>query len=168
MSDPEQMSEERRLCYVAITRAKEELFISYAKNRMMYGRTAYGNLSCFIRDEVPEHLTVRQKPRAVPPRGVTTGAYVPKSSASSSLGAKSPFGEMNRKAFGSTPSAKSGGAQSFGVEKLSVGTRVRHAAFGEGTIVFAKDMGGDVLYQVKFDNGLEKKLMATFAKLQKI
>jgi hypothetical protein len=54
------------------------------------------------------------------------------------------------------------------VEKLAAGTRVRHTAFGEGTIVFAKDMGGDVLYQVKFDNGLEKKLMATFAKLQKI
>jgi hypothetical protein len=74
---------------------------------------------------------------------------------------------MNRKAFGGAPQAKAG-PKSFGVEKLSAGTRVRHTAFGEGTIVFAKDMGGDVLYQVKFDNGLEKKLMATFAKLQKI
>ena len=166
MSDPAEMSEERRLCYVAITRAKDELFITYAKNRMMYGRTAYGNLSCFIRDEVPEHLTVRQKPRAVPPRGTSSGAYVPKSTGSS-LPGRGPLGEMGRKAFGGAPQAKVG-PKSFGVEKLAAGTRVRHTAFGEGTIVFAKDMGGDVLYQVKFDNGLEKKLMATFAKLQKI
>jgi hypothetical protein len=74
---------------------------------------------------------------------------------------------MNRRAFGGAPQAKTG-AKSFGVEKFAVGTRVHHTAFGDGTIVFAKDMGGDVLYQVKFDNGVEKKLMATFAKLQKI
>ena len=168
MSEPEQMSEERRLCYVAITRAKEQLFITYAKNRMMYGRTTYGNLSCFIRDEVPEELTVRPRPRVIPPRAPSSAAYQQKKPTVGFSQAPTFGGnEMNRRAFGGAPQAKPG-AKSFGVEKLAIGTRVRHAAFGDGTITFAKDMGGDVLYQVDFDNGTSKKLMATFAKLQKI
>ena len=57
---------------------------------------------------------------------------------------------------------------SFGITKFEVGTRVKHAMFGEGEIVSARDMGGDVLYEVSFDNGQIKKLMATFAKLKKI
>ena len=52
--------------------------------------------------------------------------------------------------------------------KLEVGTRVKHTMFGEGEIVSAKDMGGDVLYEVRFDTAGTKKLMATFAKLTKI
>ena len=167
MSEPEQMSEERRLCYVAITRAKEELFITYAKNRMMYGRTTYGNLSCFIRDEVPEQLTVRPKPRVIPPRSTGASYQQKKPAAGFSQSGLSFGSEMNRRAFGSTSQSKVG-AKGYGVEKLAEGTRVHHTAFGDGTIVFAKDMGGDVLYQVRFDNGVEKKLMATFAKLQKI
>ena len=53
----------------------------------------------------------------------------------------------------------------FGVTALPAGTRVRHSVFGEGVIRSARDMGGDVLYEVRFDSGLEKKLMASFAKL---
>lgn len=66
------------------------------------------------------------------------------------------------------PDRKPKGASSFGVEKLAVGTRVGHSVFGEGTILSAKDMGGDVLYEVKFDNGQLKRLMATFAKLRRL
>ena len=60
------------------------------------------------------------------------------------------------------------GAKEYGVEKLAPGTRVKHDMFGEGKIISAKDMGGDVLYEVSFDNGQTKKLMATYAKLRKI
>ena len=60
------------------------------------------------------------------------------------------------------------GAEKFGVEKLTAGDRVSHAMFGSGVIVSSRDMGGDVLYEVNFDNGQTKKLMATFAKLKKI
>ena len=60
----DEMSEERRLAYVAITRAKEKLYITYARGRMMYGRTLYGRLSCFIREEVPEQLIERDMPRS--------------------------------------------------------------------------------------------------------
>ena len=60
------------------------------------------------------------------------------------------------------------GKKSFGVEKLAVGTRVRHALFGSGVIVNARDMGGDVLYEVRFDTAGTKRLMATYAKLERI
>ena len=58
--------------------------------------------------------------------------------------------------------------EGFGVSRFEVGTRVEHSLFGTGTVMGAKDMGGDILYTVRFDNGQEKRLMATFAKLRRI
>ena len=55
----------------------------------------------------------------------------------------------------------------WGIEKFPVGTEVVHAAFGEGKILSVKDMGGDVLYEVAFNDGTVKKLMATFARLER-
>ena len=160
-----EMSEERRLAYVAITRAKEMLYISYAKERMMYGRTLFGRLSGFVRDELPARLTARDIPRREPPKRTTY--YNPYREAAK----ETPSwisGELSRKPeIGNTANAKRG-AEKFGVEKFSAGDRVVHAMFGNGTIVSSRDMGGDVLYEVSFDNGQNKKLMATFAKLKKI
>ena len=66
------------------------------------------------------------------------------------------------------PQAGKSGAAQYGIERYSVGQRVRHATFGEGTVLSSRDMGGDVLYEVRFDTGETKKLMATFARLEKI
>ena len=162
-SDSE-MSEERRLAYVAITRAKELLYISYAKERMMYGRTLYGRLSCFVRDELPVELTVRDVPRREPPR---TNSYFT-TRRESLTPSPSLSGELSRRPSVGGYDRNKRGAEKFGVEKLSVGDRVSHAMFGEGSILSTRDMGGDVLYEVNFDNGQTKKLMATFAKLKKI
>ena len=159
-----EMSEERRLAYVAITRAKEMLYISYAKSRMMYGRTLYGMLSCFIREELPPELTARDIPKREPPRQST---YHKPMGERSSPYTPSAFTELSRRPEISSASAKRG-AEKFGIEKYRAGDRVLHAIFGEGEIVSARDMGGDVLYEVRFDNGQLKKLMATFAKLKKI
>ena len=60
------------------------------------------------------------------------------------------------------------GAGNFGVEKFAPGTRVLHPLLGEGVILSAKDMGGDILYAVRFADGTEKKLMATFAKMKRL
>ena len=60
------------------------------------------------------------------------------------------------------------GAAEYGIIRFAPGTRVRHDMFGEGVIISSRDMGGDVLYEVNFDNGQTKKLMATFAKLKKV
>lgn len=156
----EEMSEERRLCYVAITRAKERLYITYARNRTMYGRTASNCLSCFVRQEIPETLLERDVPPAAPPRApLGYGAGIRR---------RTPpdLGELHR-----APEIRSGAgrrrAEQFGVQPLPVGARVRHALFGEGEIVSARDLGGDVLYEVRFAIGV-KKLMATFAKLERI
>ena len=164
-SDAE-MSEERRLAYVAITRAKERLYISYAKERLMYGRTLYGRLSCFIRDEMPVELTEREVPRYEPPR--RQGYFQPYRESVTPSAARVTTGELSRRPEISTARDNKCGAEKFGVEKLAAGDRVSHAMFGEGEIISSRDMGGDVLYEVSFDNGQTKKLMATFAKLKKI
>ncbi len=165
LGDEDEMSEERRLAYVAITRAKEKLYVTYAKNRIVYGRTNYGMLSSFIREEVPEALIERDGPRRVPPRAPLSynpnprphGAY-----------RESVTGEFSRRPeIGSSPTKRSGAAN-YGIARLSPGTRVNHTMFGNGVILSARDMGGDVLYEVKFDTGVTKKLMATFARLRKL
>ncbi len=162
MGESDEMSEERRLAYVAITRAKEKLYITYAKNRTMYGRTNYGMLSCFVREEIPKLLIEIDGPKAPPPRAPLS--YNPS--------ARRPYREQVSREFNRRPeiaqTPKKSGAQYYGIEKLTPGTRVLHAAFGEGVIVSARDMSGDMLYEVKFDTGVTKKLMATFAKLKKI
>lgn len=131
----------------------------------MYGRTLYGRLSCFIREELPVELTTRDVPRREPPR--RTSYYSPYRE-SAQAPTQRLSGELSRRLeIGNTSAAKRG-AEKFGVEKLGAGDRVVHAMFGEGVIVSSRDMGGDVLYEVNFDNGQTKKLMATFAKLKKI
>ncbi len=169
MSEPAEMSEERRLAYVAITRAKEKLYITYTRNRTIYGRTNYALLSTFIRNEVPESLIYRDMPRREPPR-TSRGGYSTASRESTYSRPAPPAlsGEFSRRPEIATPKKGKSGAESFGIELLAPGTRVSHTVFGSGTIVTAKDMHGDVLYEVKFDTGVTKKLMATFAKLKKI
>ena len=164
IGEPAEISEERRLMYVAVTRAKERLYITHAKSRLMYGRTGYNPLSQFVRDEIPEALVVHDSPRKIPPRvpNYGTGSYnKPRT------GYQRPDRELNRPIDIFTPKKKAS-AEGFGVERLAVGTRVEHAIFGKGVIKSMRDMGGDILYEVSFDSGLEKKLMATFAKLKKI
>ena len=173
IGDAEEISEERRLAYVAITRAKEKLYLTHAKNRMMYGKTSFNPLSRFVKDEIPETLLefemVKRPQRDKAPFGFSQG------SKANPFKYANPFGDSGRKStpFGSgtkpqTEAPKAKGAESFGIEKFTPETRVLHTVFGEGTIVSARDMGGDVLYEVKFDSGVTKKLMATFAKLKKI
>ena len=168
-----EMSEERRLAYVAITRAKEKLYVTYAKNRQMYGRTTYGMLSVFIREEVPGELVESER------RGGYDFSAAKRGAGQAGFGGAQKYGAGNnyRRPFNSEmtrPSeigraAPSGQKKNnFGVEKLSPGTRVRHNMFGCGLILSAKDLGGDVIYEIKFDNGSVKRLMATFAKLERI
>ncbi len=163
MGEADEMSEERRLMYVAVTRAKEKLYITHTKSRMMYGRTAYNPLSVFVREEIPETLIHQDAPKKVPPRNTGYNTpYRPRVEHSAKSELNRPVDIFTR------PAAAKKGAQGFGLEKLAPSTRVRHAMFGTGVIVSARDMGGDILYEVSFDNGQTKKLMATFAKLEKI
>ena len=160
IGEAEEMSEERRLAYVAITRAKEKLFITHASNRMMYGRTTYNQLSRFVAEEIPKKLLFEDNPKKKQSAYPTFADRV--------ASKQSYYNELRRPVEISAPKKERASADSFGVEKLIPGTRVRHDMFGEGEILTSRDMGGDVLYEVRFDNGQVKKLMATFAKLKKV
>jgi DNA helicase-2/ATP-dependent DNA helicase PcrA len=164
IGERDEMSEERRLAYVAITRAKEKLFITYAKTRMMYGKTTFGRLSSFIRDEVPVSLLEIDKPTR-PKQSPSSYQYYRSATPSYD---RSAYTELNRAPEINAPKrSRTAGAAEYGINKFAPGTRVTHAVFGDGVILSSRDMGGDVLYEVKFDNGQVKKLMATFAKLRK-
>lgn len=162
----DEMSEERRLAYVAVTRAKEKLYITYSYERMIYGRTTRGILSQFIREEVPKQYIEFDRPKAIPPRQ-PYGNYQRPRTAENVIPYNS---ELNRPVTRTTqPRTTTGSrAENFGVKRLMPGTRVSHASFGAGVILSSRDMGGDVLYEVRFDSGVEKKLMATYAKLKEI
>lgn len=149
--DSEEIEEERRLCYVGITRAKQRLFITRARSRTLFGRTSYNPPSRFLA-EIPEELTdsLAEKPKAVPLRAA---AYAPPKS-----GMKSALLDSKE------PSAKSESASALG---YSVGDRVKHRKFGIGTVLAAQSMGKDMLLVIKFAVG-EKKLLAAYAPIEKV
>ena len=166
-----EMSEERRLAYVAITRAKEQLYITHARNRMMYGKTTYNQLSRFIKEELPKNLTFEDSPRPKQRQSVGYGGYQSGQfgyQQSAHREESNYLREFNRPVEIAQKKREKPGAAEYGVEKFAPGTRVRHDMFGQGEILSSRDMGGDVLYEVRFDNGQTKKLMATFAKLKKV
>ena len=142
IGDAEEMEEERRLCYVAITRAKESLAISYARQRMIYGRTSAAMASRFLK-EIPEECVVRRGGfRAVQERAPAAErpAYGRKPAAPSVLRAPAPVA--------AAPSLE-----------LNKGDMVLHAAFGRGMVLSVMKMGGDALLEIAFDDIGTKKLM---------
>ena len=151
---PYELEEERRLAYVAITRAKDALYITHANERMLYGKTSHNPISRFV-EEIPSQLIDKETP-AIPSVNRTyiknsenTG-YVYKPQNSQGIFApekkNTPKGDLT----------------------LKEGDRVSHITFGEGEILSAKSMGADVLYEVIFDKVGTKKLMGTYARLKKL
>ena len=149
---PDELEEERRLAYVAITRAKERLYIISAKERLLYGRTQYNMRSRFIdeigKDHIEESL-LNQKAKV----HVETSEKKRRTHISSELFSRSSVSGYVGK--------------SASVENISVGDRVKHLTFGSGTVLSVREMGADVLYEIAFDTVGTKKLMATYAKLKK-
>ena len=152
------MEEERRLCYVAITRAREELSITCARQRMINGETRYSNPSRFIR-EIPIGLLDM---KVAPVKRSYDDA--PKVSSR----------QIARSAFNAAPSAFSSGfkkrslAESAKAPDYGVGDRVLHFKFGEGTVKDIVNGGRDYEVTVDFDNSGTKKMFAGFAKLKKL
>lgn len=149
IGDAEEMEEERRLCYVAITRAKETLTISYARQRMLYGRTNSALQSRFLK-EIPEDqvrrkggFTPRQESSFRPTYDYTSYQTQPKKQVSS---------------YGASV-----GVQKPAYLELKKGDMVRHTAFGKGLVLSVMKMGGDALLEIAFDDIGTKKLMAKTA-----
>lgn len=149
--DPEEMEEERRLCYVGITRAKDRLFLSSAKQRMMHGSNNYNPISRFIKEIPQELLDMGGYRKAV------NQTFAPKPQPD-----VSPV--FTRKpTFGKTFTVSRAETLDYGV-----GDRVRHVKFGEGTVQEIKNGGKDYEVSVDFDTYGTKRMFASFAKLQKL
>ena len=151
IGDYEEMEEERRLCYVAITRAREQLTISYAKQRMLYGRTSAALSSRFLR-EIPEDLVVHK------------GAYRRRQESSGSTWQQPVYGAPSYQSPSRVPSYTSAYNQpSKPVIELNKGDMVEHTAFGRGMVLTVMKMSGDALLEIAFDKIGTKKLMAKSA-----
>ena len=163
IGDREEMEEERRLCYVAITRAKETLTISHAKQRMLYGRTNAALKSRFL-NEIPEECVVRKGGYKARTEQPAYGSY------DSGFGfdqRRQPSAQQlarqaqikRSEASTITASVKSVSA----TLELNKGDMVLHAAFGKGMVLSVMKMGGDALLEIAFDDIGTKKLMAKTA-----
>lgn len=176
MESDEQLEEERRLCYVGITRAKSKLYITYALQRIMYGKTESKVISDFVK-EIPKDYVHR----------IDDVIRRPQRDAYSSLA--SDFDDFGSFSYGSEKVGLGGksslmsdamvssiissstfkAAEATNVtETYTKGERVSHKKFGEGMIVGVTDMGGDYQLEISFDNVGTRTLMASFAKLKKL
>lgn len=142
------MEEERRLAYVAITRAKQRLYITYTQSRLLYGMSSASIPSTFL-GEIPDELKdfTPPEPRRTDDRSFKKYEH------------KKPVDFV--KPHEEKPDAK----PKFDFAKDD---RIKHRIFGTGTVVASEPMGGDMLIEVRFDSGVTKKLMASFANLQKL
>lgn len=172
----EDLEEERRLAYVGITRAREKLYLINARQRMLYGRTDRNMPSRFLR-EIPSNITEDKTVSKVSRTYDFGGGYSTNKGYSSGFGSPSKPHKYSKSTPIGSAHQSSSAAHQFGQVQpkmqasdvaYSVGDTVRHKAFGTGVILSQTPMGNDTLLEVAFDRAGTKKLMAKFAKLEKI
>ncbi len=195
--DPMEIEEERRLAYVAITRAKRHLYFTCAKQRMLYGQTMRNKVSRFVIEIPTKYMEYNDTSAKAGAQYGGAGTSYSGQSRSSYGGTGAGYGggsgsygsgrivaesaePRQRKqgylqshtgsAYGR--SAGAGGSKAAGASSVEVtysaGERVHHGVFGDGTILTAKPMGGDWLLEIAFDEQGTKKVAAKFAKMQKL
>ena len=163
--DPDELEEERRLCYVGITRAQNELTMTCARKRMVRGETQYNKMSRFLK-EVPLELISTGNKFSGNGKSLTDHAdYEEPERKTDYQMARQAF---KTKAFAAVQQGKSFGKPAGGKLEYGVGDRVRHIKFGEGTVLSIVEGGRDYEVTVNFDGSGTKKMFAAFAKLQKI
>ena len=149
--DDDDMEEERRLCYVGITRAKKKLYLSAAKRRMMQGRTQFNKVSRFI-DEIPEQLLQ-----------LDTGVNFKEKHPDKAL-----FSSNRSNRFRKPYQAKSFTSTKMDTLPYDVGDMVKHIKFGKGKVLEIVSGGRDYEVTVDFEKAGVKKMFASFAKLKKV
>lgn len=160
---PREMEEERRLFYVAVTRAKSLCYLSYAHTRFRYGSLQFNERSSFL-DEIDKKYiqaenslqTPSPEPRPRPAQNVRSNTFTQHRSL--------------KRVFPTTPASSSGQktVKSVSVNGLSIGMRVRHERFGEGVIMGIEGEGSCEKMKIKFDLCGEKNLFTKFARIEKI
>ncbi|SAI71836.1 DNA helicase II [Bordetella ansorpii] len=147
------LEEERRLMYVAITRARERLYISLAQSRMLHGQTRYAMRSRFL-DEIPEQHVKWITPKATLPSAQREAAW-----GGDAFGRKSTGTIAPRSPRGTTSGV------TVGDKEFRIGQGVRHARFGDGTIIGLSGAGQDAQAQIQFRDVGAKTLALGIAKL---
>jgi DNA helicase II / ATP-dependent DNA helicase PcrA len=143
IDDLESLEEERRLCYVGITRAMKQLYISYAEQRRLHGMDSFGTPSRFI-SELPEDLVEEVRPRIQVARPMAGAGYRPPAASGRF---REPLAE---------PAAPG----------IKLGARVRHGRFGDGVILNLEGQGPQARVQVNFEHQGAKWLMLSYANLE--
>ena len=158
--DPAELEEDRRLCYVAITRAKEKLYITNAESRMLYGSTTRNRPSRFLNDVPPQLVEEhRRRPAVIRP--------------AAAVGIAGAGTVRFARAESAAPSGRAGGGIAAGSSlagaapsaRWQPGDKVGHKVFGAGEVLSVTPMGNDHLLEIRFEKAGVKKIMANFAKL---
>ncbi len=150
IGDESQLEEERRLCYVGITRARERLYMTHAVQRNLYGGTRYGTPSRFIK-EIPDQYITSSGP----------ASKNPKDSLFSKSTFGGPIGPITRSPIEDDSAPKN-------LEQLRPGDIVRHKKWGDGSVVDVRGDGRSTEVIVRFESEGEKKLLLAFAPLEKL
>ena len=154
--NPDEIGEERRLAYVGITRAKEKLYLTKTRSRMLFGSTTFNKASRFL-NEIPDELinyTGNENKYAASDNSQAPTAKTEKIS----VGQKAKMSYA--KSMYKKPAAQSGVV-------YKVGDTVLHKVFGRGMVMKTEKMGNDTLLEISFDKAGTKNLMANFSKMEK-
>ena len=157
MESEEELEEERRLCYVGITRAKKKLFLTHARCRTLFGSTRYETESRFI-GEISDELLDKKFPEKTK---TSFGSF-------ESITGNAPKVSFDRASATLGKTQEKPKSASF--DSFSEGDKVTHAAFGCGVVKSAKPMGADLFLIIDFEGVGEKKLLASYTgdKLKKV
>ncbi|MBO4473443.1 MAG: UvrD-helicase domain-containing protein [Clostridiales bacterium] len=176
------VEEERRLMYVAITRAKKKLTIISARSRMIFGKTQNMDPSMFVKEIPSQYLRAIANKRQEQPKNVVNPRYERESRAAS--GGTGSFGSSSRGSSGisrsgtgsatggympryQVPKASPSAGSDFTPQTISKGMQVRHPRFGDGVVVSCEPVAGDALICVDFD-GMRKNMLLNKSGLKKI
>ena len=155
LDSAEDLEEERRLAYVAYTRAKSKLYLTHASERMLYGRTDRNRVSRFVKEIPSEYIEKKSE---------TDSGTDPERRSNDKSG---KFGDVKSMSLQKQLAMKkSSGSAEDAV--YSPGDRVSHKIFGEGTVISANSIANDTLLEIAFDSKGTKKIMANFAKIKKV
>ena len=158
IGEPDEMEEERRLCYVALTRAREHLILTCARQRMLFGRTTANRVSRFVEEIPEEDIQKLNVPRGYgySEPGRDQQQYPPRQSAPRAYTVSAPEPRRRPPVRPAPPAAKPAGKAA---PAFAVGDRVTHRAFGSGVVTKIQPMGGDALLEVEFETAGTKRLM---------
>jgi DNA helicase-2/ATP-dependent DNA helicase PcrA len=157
--EPEKLEEERRLCYVGITRARQKLYLSCAKQRMLYGKISPAMPSRFL-IELEEALPAEAKPAPKQPQLRSAPPQQAFGISVHSLKSNGAQGAIHREQ--SRPETKPVAMD----VSYAPGQRVRHKAFGDGTVLAINGASASSIVEIAFDNGSNKKFAAAFAPIE--